>query len=156
MDVDKRDMKILRMLMENGRTSYSNLAKETGLSDVAIKKRVDRLVSKGVIKRFTVDIDARKLGLGLHYMLFIRAEAQSVPLLYKKMSNLMGSEEVMIVSGEYSLIVRGYTRDVESLKGILKDIGKMDGVIEVKPEIVLEYERHPIRVPEHIGQRVLV
>ena len=46
MKLDKKDEKIIEILRENGRTSYSQLAKAIGLSDVAVKKRLDNLTAE--------------------------------------------------------------------------------------------------------------
>jgi len=62
--LDEKDLKILRRMAENARITFTELAKEVGLSDVAVIKRVKRLEG-GIIKRYTISVDPRKLGYGI-------------------------------------------------------------------------------------------
>jgi len=52
--LDKIDNKIISMLLEDGRTSFSAIAHEVNLTDVAIKKRFERLKRKGIINSITI------------------------------------------------------------------------------------------------------
>ncbi len=54
---DETDMRILEILVEDGRTPYSEIAEEVDLSPPAVSDRVDRLQEHGVIRGFTVDVD---------------------------------------------------------------------------------------------------
>ena len=60
--LDSIDSHILRRLAQNSRISYTDLAKEVGLSGVAVKERIDRLVNQGIIEQFSIVISAEKLG----------------------------------------------------------------------------------------------
>lgn len=52
--LDKQDIIILLKLKENARISYSALAESTHMSDVAVKKRIDALISNQIIEKFTI------------------------------------------------------------------------------------------------------
>jgi len=52
----------LRLLMEDSRTSYVELARILGVTEAAVRKRVKRLEERGVIRRYTVEVAPRKLG----------------------------------------------------------------------------------------------
>ena len=60
-DLDETDRRLLRLLLEDGRASYADLADAVGLSPPAVSDRIDRLRELGVIERFTVDIDRSTL-----------------------------------------------------------------------------------------------
>lgn len=55
--LDETDSEILRILLEDGRRPYSEIADAVGLSPPAVSDRIDRLREIGLIRRFTVDID---------------------------------------------------------------------------------------------------
>ncbi|QLG62565.1 winged helix-turn-helix transcriptional regulator [Halorarum salinum] len=63
-DLDDTDLDILRMLTEDGRRSYSDIAEAVDLSPPAVSDRVSRLRETGVIRRFTVDVDRSTLRAG--------------------------------------------------------------------------------------------
>lgn len=60
-DLDETDMEILRLLLEDGRRPYSDIADAVGLSGPAVSERVSRLREAGVIRRFTAQLDRSKL-----------------------------------------------------------------------------------------------
>lgn len=66
-DLDDIDRELLRLLLEDARRPFSDLAERVDLSAPAVSDRVDRLEDLGVIRRFTVDIDRTQLqdGVGL-------------------------------------------------------------------------------------------
>ncbi len=62
MSIDTTDRKILELLSQNGRMSYVDIAKELGLSRVAIRERINQLINEGIIEKFSVVINSDKLG----------------------------------------------------------------------------------------------
>ncbi len=59
------DREILRLLLADGRMSYTDLGKATGLSTSAVHQRVRRLEQRGVIRGYTVQVDFEAVGLSL-------------------------------------------------------------------------------------------
>ncbi|MFW6448614.1 MAG: winged helix-turn-helix transcriptional regulator [Halobacteriota archaeon] len=72
-DLDDLDLEILELLIEDARRSYSDIADRVGVSGPTVSDRVDRLVERGVIRRFTVDIDRSRLEEGVGLLLEIDA-----------------------------------------------------------------------------------
>ena len=62
---DETDMEILRLLLEDGRRPYSEIADRVDLSPPTVSDRVDRLKEGGVVERFTVDVDRSTLTDGV-------------------------------------------------------------------------------------------
>ena len=62
--LDETDVRILELLVENGRRSYSDIAEVVDLSPPAVSDRIERLRESGVIRRFTVDVDRSQLREG--------------------------------------------------------------------------------------------
>ena len=61
--LDDIDRKIITILHQNGRASYTDLAKEVGLSRVAVQTRVNALMDNGTIERFACIVNPEKLGI---------------------------------------------------------------------------------------------
>jgi Lrp/AsnC family leucine-responsive transcriptional regulator len=62
-DLDEFDRRILAVLIEDGRTSVTELARRVGLSKTPCQVRLRRLQATGVIRGFRAMVDARKLGV---------------------------------------------------------------------------------------------
>ncbi len=63
--LEATDRRIVELLAADGRMSYTDLARETGLSVSAAHQRVRRLEQRGVIRGYAADLDHAALGLGL-------------------------------------------------------------------------------------------
>ena len=53
--LDEIDYKILEILRENGRAPYTEIAKAVGLSEAAVRKRVNSMVKRGIIRKFSIE-----------------------------------------------------------------------------------------------------
>ena len=62
MSLDEIHARILTALIRDARASYAAIGSEVGLSAPAVKRRVDRMLDRGVIKGFTTVIDRNVLG----------------------------------------------------------------------------------------------
>ncbi|WP_265104655.1 MULTISPECIES: Lrp/AsnC family transcriptional regulator [Bacillus] len=61
--LDETDKKILSILHEEGRISYTDLGKRVGLSRVAVQTRINNLIEEGIIEKFTAVINPVKVGI---------------------------------------------------------------------------------------------
>ena len=60
--LDELDRKIVGLLIQNARMSYSDIGQQVGISRVAVKMRVQALEKKGIIEEYTTIINPQKLG----------------------------------------------------------------------------------------------
>ena len=73
------DAQIVRLLAEDGRLSYTELGRQTGLSTSAAHQRVRRLEQRGVITGYSARVEPAELGLGLTAFVSIRPIDPSQP-----------------------------------------------------------------------------
>ena len=59
--LDELDQKIIQLLIENARISYSDIGEKTGISRVAVKARIQALEKKGIIEEYTTIINPQKI-----------------------------------------------------------------------------------------------
>lgn len=67
-DLDETDREILRLLLEDGRRPYSDIAEVVDLSAPAVSDRVEKLRELGVVRSFTVDVDRSLLQADTHVL----------------------------------------------------------------------------------------
>lgn len=70
-NLDETDLDILRLLLEDARRPYSEIADRVGVSPPTVSDRVDRLQKLGVIRQFTLDVDRSKLHDGVSVIIEI-------------------------------------------------------------------------------------
>ncbi len=71
-NLDETDLDILRLLLEDARRPYSEIADRVGVSPPTVSDRVDRLQKLGVIRQFTLDIDRSKLNDGVAVLVEVK------------------------------------------------------------------------------------
>lgn len=74
-ELDDTDLEILRLLVENARRPYSEIADKVDVSPPTVSDRIDRLESLDVIQRFTLDVDRKRLDDGISVLLELDTEA---------------------------------------------------------------------------------
>lgn len=137
MDIDEIDLKILELLANNSRMSYSDMARHFGFSDVAIRKRVDKLVERGIIKQFTTIVDQKKLGKNVTAFLFFNTRSDKTQEIANQLLSVDGIEDVYISLGVYDIIAKVHCNDVVALKELTEEkLNDINGIIEVRPSIV--------------------
>jgi Lrp/AsnC family leucine-responsive transcriptional regulator len=77
--VEDLDRQIVRLLASDGRMSYTDLGRATGLSTSAVHQRVRRLEQRGVIRGYTAVVDAEAVGLPLTAFISIKPTDASAP-----------------------------------------------------------------------------
>jgi len=77
--VEELDQRILTLLADDGRMSFTDLGKATGLSTSAVHQRVKRLEQRGVIKGYGARVDYDQVGMPLTAFISIRPIDPSEP-----------------------------------------------------------------------------
>ncbi|MCA1441459.1 Lrp/AsnC family transcriptional regulator [Ensifer sp. IC4062] len=75
--MDVTDRKIIGILAEDARTSLTDIGAAVDLSPSAVNERIRRLVANGIIRRFTLDVDHRALGLDVLAFVWIALSADA-------------------------------------------------------------------------------
>ena len=85
--LDELDQKIIQLLIENARISYSDIGKETGISRVAVKARIQAMEKKGIIEEYTTIINPQKISgaVSCYFEIEIKPDhlSQVTDILYK-------------------------------------------------------------------------
>jgi DNA-binding Lrp family transcriptional regulator len=70
--LSKAEREVLRLLVQDGRVSYTDMAKKIGITPQAVGKMIDRLEKSGVIKGYTTLLDYEKLGINVFAIVLFR------------------------------------------------------------------------------------
>ena len=133
--VDEIDEKIMELLEENSRMTYVEIGNSVGLSEGAVRNRIQSLVSDKVIKRFTID---KSISHGVRALTMIAVEP-GVPTfeVSKKVNQLEGVERIYEVTGEYDIVMVSNGNNIEAINKVIEDIRKISGVEKTNTIIVL-------------------
>jgi Lrp/AsnC family leucine-responsive transcriptional regulator len=137
-DIDRIDERLLRMLTEDGRRTFSDMAADVGLSVGAVKRRVDRLRADGVITGFTVQIDQSKLGWGVEAFTEVRFAGRTrVADIIDTARNLAEVQAVYTIAGDPDALVQLRVRDMNHLQDVIDGLRRTGQVTGTKTLMVL-------------------
>lgn len=126
-ELDEVDRAIVRHLQVDGRTPYSKLGPAVGLSQAAVRPRVQRLIDRGVIQVVAIT-DPFTLGFTVQAMIGIRAEG-SVKTVGDALSEIDQIEYVVITAGRYDILAEVICTDTHALFDLVNDrIRSLPGV----------------------------
>ncbi|HDN05693.1 Lrp/AsnC family transcriptional regulator [Candidatus Bathyarchaeota archaeon] len=139
LEIDRVDLEILKMLQEDGRIPFTDIAQKLKLSESTIRKRVQALQRKGVIRRFTVEIDPTKIGLRTIAIVGFDVEPTKLLEVAQKLCEIKEIRSVATSTGDHMIMTEIWTRDGRELTRLISNkIGKIDGVKKICPAIILE------------------
>ncbi len=147
-ELDDTDRNILRLLLEDGRRPYSEIADRVGVSPPTVSDRVERLGELGVIDRFTLDLDRGRFDDGLEVMIDVQLTPDAGPAVRDRFASVEGVEQVLATAdGRLTVVAVVEDTDVGSL---------LTGAVDT--DHIADYDVHiltdTIRTP-HVGEGTL-
>jgi Lrp/AsnC family transcriptional regulator, leucine-responsive regulatory protein len=135
--LDDRDRRILSALAGNSRISFRELGEVANLSANATAERVQRLVETGVISKFSIEIPAAAMGLGLQAFIDVRLQAGTTMAAFEKSIQRMESVlEGTVLTGTFDARLRVACLDPEHLNRIIEELRSTCGILETSSAIV--------------------
>ena len=126
MKLDPIDRKIIESLQADGRTAFTALARETGVSEAAVRARVRRLKESGVIEVVAV---TNPLMVGFDVMAMVGIQANSnLEEIADVVSAWDETSYVVILSGSFDLMVEIVCADNQHLLKLVQRIREVPGV----------------------------
>ncbi len=143
--MEDKDRQILRLLARDGRMSYTDLGKATGLSTSAVHQRVKRLEQRGLILGYGATVNHAEMGLPLTAFISIRpidpSQPDDSPERLREISEI---ESCWSVAGEESYILKIRVATPEDLEDLLARV-RAAANVATRTTIVLStpYENRP-------------
>lgn len=117
--LDDVDKKIVESLQEDGRLPYTKLAAQVGLSEAAVRQRVQRLTESGVVQIVAV---TDPMMLGFHRMAMIGVKVEGdLRVAANEIAAIPEVSYVVVVSGSFDLMMEVVCEDDEHLLTLLND-----------------------------------
>jgi Lrp/AsnC family transcriptional regulator for asnA, asnC and gidA len=125
--LDEVSKAIIEQLQQDGRRSYAAIGKVVGLSEAAVRQRVQRLIEAGVMQVVAVT-DPLQLGFARQAMVGVRVSGQLDPVA-DAIADLDEVDYVVVTAGSYDLLVEVVCESDEHLLELLSGrIRAIDGV----------------------------
>ena len=138
--LDTVDRAIISALQIDGRMSYAELGPRVGMSQAAVRQRVNRLIDRGVMQVVAVT-DPLSLGLSTQAMVGITVSGD-VRAVAAAVADLVEAEYVLITAGRFDVLAEVLCEDNDTLLTLVNDrILQIDGVTSTEVSPVLKMEK---------------
>lgn len=116
--MDDTDKKLISILLENGRTSLSQIGEHLGMSHVAVSKRLDKLVKADLVK-ITAGINSEFMDTKVLFMGLETESMDITEMIQKKYADCPKLVMLAPVTGRYNLFAMMIAEDTWSLESIM-------------------------------------
>ncbi|BDZ48468.1 putative transcriptional regulator, AsnC family protein [Frondihabitans sucicola] len=138
--LDDTSKAIIEQLQEDGRRSYTDIAKAVGLSEAAVRQRVQRLTESGIMQIVAVT-DPLQLGFYRQAMIGIRATGDT-RIVADALATLPGVDYVVLTAGTFDLLVEVVCENDDDLLELLNDqIRTLAGVASTETFVYLKLHK---------------
>ena len=136
--LDALDQKIVRLLIENARISYSDIGQEVGISLVAVKARIQALEQRGIIEEYTTIINPQKISGAVSCYFEIETLPDTLAEVTETLKENEAITQVYRVTGKNKLHVHAVAASSEEMEKLIREvIDPLPGVVSCSCNIIL-------------------
>ena len=135
--MDSRDREIIKQLSENARTSYSELGRSLGITEAAVRKRIQKLEREGIIRGYKAKIDHRKTGKVVS-LTGLDVAPERLAWVSSRVKEFPEVEEAWFSSGDHTIMLMVSCESTGVMEKVHKQLSRLNGVMRVCPAILSE------------------
>lgn len=140
-ELDDIDLQIVRILHDDGRSSYSDISKIIGVSAGTVRNRISRMRASGML-HFDVWLDPYRSGLGVHATLLVKVQPRQLAEAAEALADLDEAGYVATLAGAYDIVADVFCHDIRDLRRLIHEkVQQIEGVLDVSTNLVTEKKR---------------
>jgi len=150
-DLDEIDLKLLKLLQQNGKLTTKEIAKQVNLSPTPVYERIRRLEREGIIKNYVALVESEKVGKGLIVFCDIILKEHTKEIGHQFVQEIMSLKyacECYNISGNYDFRLKVVVRDMKHYQDfVLNDLGSIKNIGSAHSTFVMGVIKHNYAVP---------
>lgn len=150
--LDRIDRALLRLLQEDARRPFKELATKVALASSTVHERVARLRKQGVLRGIHADVDHRAFGLQIQAMVFVRVRKGSEmgEDFAEQVCRAPWVLDVYHLAGRQDYALHVVARDTEQLREQVMTVNARKEVRGVETSLIFEHRRNHV-MPDYTG-----
>ncbi len=144
--LDDVDLRLIRKLQRDGRTTSSELSEALRVPVSEVKGRLARLVDNKVIHHFIPVLNPIKLGLSVSALILIKARGENLSSMEQKLAEFSEVNVVYDITGEYDAAIVARFRTADELNRFLKKVLAVEDVERTATSVVLNILKEDLRL----------
>ncbi len=137
MKLDDIDEKLIRILSEDGRKPISDIAEELNLSIATVRKRIQRLVDEGIIKKFTVVLNPELSENRITSIVTVQPATHRLNEIVNRLAEFKEVEEAYLLTRGCGLIMKVNANSLPELNDFIEKVRGIKGIIDIENCLVL-------------------
>jgi Lrp/AsnC family transcriptional regulator for asnA, asnC and gidA len=152
-ELDHLDREIIRLLQYDGRTPYTQIADEVGVTEGTVRRRVSHLLDSGIMQIVGI-VEPQYLGWGAAAMVGVSVEGGTIDKVANQIAEFPEVSYLFMASGEFDLFVEVYCKDREQFVHFLNDkLQQIPGVRQTRTFMILKMYKLSYRWGEAVAPR---
>lgn len=139
--MDAIDNAILEILEENAKLGTKEIAAQVGLSVTPTYERIKKLEREGVIKRYTIEVDKKRIGKGLSVFCYVSLKEHNLELLQRFEEQVIALPEVVTcfhIAGDHDYALLVDIQDMETYEQFLRHkLTTISSIVNVRSSFVM-------------------
>ncbi|MEE1113684.1 MAG: Lrp/AsnC family transcriptional regulator [Eubacterium sp.] len=137
--MDQVDYRILKILQNNARETASNISKDIHLSVSAVIERIHKLEESGVISKYTIIVDEKKVGSAMTALMEVALEK---PVYYDSFAEAIRDMDSVVScyyqTGGFDLLLKIACDSPDELEQVHRSVMNLEGVKDTQTHVVLK------------------
>ena len=135
-NIDSFDEKIIKILQNDARKPFVEIANTIGLSESAVRRRIKNLIDNNIIKKFTIEINNSEKTSAI--TLISVASSSDTSTVTSKLLNLEGVDVVYEITGQYDIAAIISAPAISEINSYIDEVRKIEGVSDTNTVIILK------------------
>ena len=135
--MDDTDRVLIAELLSDSKRSIRSIARKLGISTSTAHDRIRRLEKRGIIRRFTLELDPAKLGLTITVLVLIRVKGPYIVEVERKLAGNPNIIALYDITGEYDVALIAKFASMQEVDRFIKNLLKDPAIERTVTSVVL-------------------
>ena len=150
---DEIDIIILGELTQESNISIPKLSEKISINSSVVYSRINRLVRKGFIKKYTLEVDENLLGYPVKAMIGCNISSKQRETILEDIENIEETREIIEITGRFDVLIWISAKSLDDLHELVsKKLPKINGIIQT--ESFIEMKRHKLNFVSRINSEI--
>lgn len=150
---DKIDIIILGELTQESNISIPKLSEKISINSSVVYSRINRLVRKGFIKKYTLEVDENLLGYPVKAMIGCNISSKQRETILEDIKNIEETREIIEITGRFDVLIWISAKSLDDLYELVsKKLPKINGITHT--EAFIEMKRHKLNFVSRINSEI--
>ena len=139
--LDRLDTDLINELVKDSSVSIPDLSIKLGFGTSVLYSRINRLIKKGIIEKFTIKINYIKLGFCVNAIVGINTTVKLKKIIYEKLSKIREISSISETAGRFDTLIKIRVKNLQTLHDLINNkLSTIEGINNT--EIFIELQKY--------------